>query len=59
MDNEKVFFIFKDSEATPEEYLAKLYNTLPGEKKVELQQVDMLKTDAGIDFTVYQLVTKK
>lgn len=59
VDNEKVFFIFKDSEATPEEYLAKLYNTRQGEKKVELQQVDMLKTDAGIDFTVYQLVTKK
>lgn len=55
LDQERVFFVFKDSEATPSEYIIRLYQ-IP---QIELRQVDTLKTDAGIDYDIYQLVTKR
>ena len=59
IDNENVFFVFKDSEVTPSAYLAEMYNAHLDDRTVELQLVDCLKMDAGINFNLYQLVTKK
>ncbi len=79
LDQDRVFFVFKDSEATPSEYLTALYqnredektgvmkqmetsqNVIPQEETVQigLRQIDTLKTDAGINYKIYRLVTKK
>lgn len=55
MDNEHVYFVFKDSEATPSQYLINFYNSEFEGVNVELKQADVLKTDVGIDYIFYRL----
>lgn len=55
VNNEHVYFVFKDSEATPSQYLVDFYNGELEEVNVELNQADVLKTDAGIDYIFYRL----
>lgn len=55
MDNEHVYFVFKDSEATPEQYLTDFYRSEFEDANVGLNQTDVLETDAGIDYVIYRL----
>lgn len=55
MDNEHVYFVFKDSEATPKQYLTDFYRSELEDANVGLNQTDVLETDAGIDYVIYRL----
>lgn len=57
LDNDKVYFIFKDSEVTPNEYLQEYYNTYSEEQKIKLVRTDSIATDVGINYGIYQLQT--
>lgn len=49
VDNEHVYFVFEDSEETPSQYLIDFFDGELEGVNVELNQADILKTDAGID----------
>lgn len=55
VDNECVYFIFKDSEVTPTQYLIDFYSDELENVNLELKQENILRTDAGIDYIFYQL----
>ena len=55
VDDEHVYFVFKDSEATPSQYLVDFYNVELEGVDVRLSRADVLKTDAGIDYIFFRL----
>ena len=60
-DRDHIFFVFKDSEATPTAYLTEFYNAEYGENgfggEVVLEQVDTVVTDVDISYGIWQLKT--
>lgn len=59
IDNEFVYFIFKDSEVTTTEYLSKFYEAQLEYEELQISLHDKIETDAGIDYGIYQLHTIK
>lgn len=61
VDRDQIFFVFKDSDATPNAYLTEFYNAEYGENgsggKVVLERVDTVDTDVDITYGIWQLKT--
>lgn len=55
VDNEHVYFVFMESEATPEQYLTDFYRSELKDSNVGLKRTDILNTDAGINYIIYRL----
>jgi len=52
LSKDNVFFVFRDSELTSENYLLDFYSTYTN---ISSQEVDYIKTDCGINFRVIKL----
>lgn len=52
LNNENVYFVFKDSEITTEDYLLNFYYQYAD---ITCEKVDYLATDCGINFNVYRI----
>lgn len=61
LDRDYIFFVFKDSDATPTAYLTEFYNAEYRENgsdsKVTLERVDTVDTDVDISYGIWQLKT--
>lgn len=62
-DRDHIFFVFKDSDATPTAYLTEFYNAEYGgngsKGEVVLERVDTVDTDVNISYGIWQLKTRE
>jgi len=56
LNNKDVYFVFKDSEITNEEYLLGFYSQYTD---VKSEEIDYLKTDCGINFRIVKIYEDK
>lgn len=55
VNNEKIYFVFKDLESQQSQYVVDFFDSEMSPVKTKLEQEEVLHTEAGVDFVFYRL----